>query len=116
MGLFKRFINNEGDKEAALAFKNKLKYGSDIRAQYNDACERSQAAWKDRQDVKDKLAEIYKFKERKTYQDWSSFNISTSKDCKQSPIGKCLYISYYGDESKRKDDKMYCLCCKEALY
>lgn len=120
MSIFKRFVSEpeptEKEKAEALAFKNKLKYGTDINARYKDACDKSMEAYHEKELVKDKLAEIYKFKKRKTYQNWTSFNISMFKDCDKSPIGQCLYISYYGDESPEKDDKTYCICCMSDLF
>jgi len=120
MNLFKRFTSEpvltEQDLADALAFKNKLKYGEDISARYKAACDRSTEAYREKELVCEKLAEIYKFKKRKIYNNWTSFNISIFKECSESPIGQCLYISYYGDESPEKDDPTYCVCCEKKLF
>jgi hypothetical protein len=120
MNLFKRFVSDpeptEQDLADALAFKNKLKYGEDINARYKDACAKSTAAYKEKDAVKDNLAEIFKFKKRKTYENWTSFNISLFAGCTKSPIEHCLYISYYGDQSPEKDDPTYCICCEKKLF
>jgi len=116
MGLFKRFIQNNGDKAGALSFKNKLKYGSDIRAEYKAATDKSMEAYHEKEKITRKLEEIYDFQKRTTTDNWSSFNIAILRDCNKSPIGFCLYISYYGSKSPEKDDPKYCLCCKEKLF
>ena len=120
MGMFKRFISEpeptEEELAGALAFKNKLKYGEDINSRYKDACDKSMEAYNEKELVKDKLGEIYKFKKRETYQNWTSFNISMFKECAKSPIGHCLYISYFGDENPEKEDPTYCVCCENKLF
>lgn len=118
MSIFKRFIGepSKQDLADALSFKNKLKYGDDINARYKDACERSLEAYREQGRVKDKLEEIFKFEKRTTYQNWTSFRISTYETCAESPILQCLYISYYGSKSPEKDDPVYCICCKKKLY
>ncbi len=120
MGLFKRFTSEpeptKQDLADALSFKNKLKYGDDINARYKDAREKAHEAYKEQDRVKDKLAEIYNFEKRNKTENWTSFRISTFQECDKSPIGHCLYISYYGDKNPEKDDSTYCLCCKEKLY
>lgn len=115
MGLFKRF-NQNNDKADALSFKNKLKYGSDIRAEYKAACEKSMEAYREKEAITQKLEEIYGFQKRTTDEDWSSFNISLFSECKVSPIGHCLYISYFGAKSTKKNDPKTCICCKETLF
>lgn len=120
MNLFKRFTSEpeptKKDLADALAFKNKLKYGEDINARYKDACAKSTEAYKEKELVKEKLAEIYKFKKRTTYENWTSFNIAMFKDCSKSPIGTCLYISYYGKNSPEKGNPTYCVCCEGKVY
>lgn len=120
MNLFKRFVSEpeltKQDLADALAFKNKLKYGEDINARYENACEKSSEAYNEKELIKDKLAEIYKFKKRTTNNNWTSFNISMFKHCSKSPINRCLYISYYGDSSPEKDDSTYCVCCEGKVF
>lgn len=120
MSIFKRFTSDpeptEQEKADALAFKNKLKYGEDVAAMYKAACEKSTEAYNEKELVSKKLEKIFNFKKRKTYDNWTSFNISMFKECKKSPIGKCLYISYYGDKSPEKDDPTTCICCKKNLF
>ena len=120
MNLFKRFVSEpeptEQDLADALAFKMKLKYGEDINGRYKDAREKAHEAYKEQERVKDKLEEIYNFKKRRIMDNWTSFRIATFNDCDKSPIGHCLYISYYGDHGPEKDDPIYCLCCKDKLF
>ena len=121
MGLFKQFTSEpeltEQELADALAFKMKLKYGEDINGRYKAAREKAHEAYKEQERIKDKLAEIYDFKKRSIMDNWTSFRIATFRDeCDESPIGHCLYISYYGDESPEKDDPIYCLCCKDKLF
>ena len=120
MSMFKRFVSDpeptEQDLADALAFKNKLKYGEDINAMYKAACDKSHEAYKEKEFVLKKLEGIYKFRKRKTYNNWTSFNISIFKECSKSPIGQCLYISYYGDKSPEKDNPTYCICCGKDLF
>jgi len=111
MGLFKRFVSRD-----ALVFKNKLKYGEDFLDAYTDACERARLAYQDKENISKRLEEIYNFKKNTTYQDWSSFNISSFKECKLSPVGHCLYISYFGEKSTKKNDPITCLCCKKNVF
>jgi len=120
MSIFKRFVSEpeptKKEKADALAFKNKLKYGEDYDAMYKAACDKSHEAHKEKEFVAKKLEKIYKFKKRKTYDNWTSFNISMFKECSKSPIGYCLYISYFGDKSPEKDDPTYCIVCEKKLW
>jgi len=120
MSLFKRFTSNpeptKQDLAEALAFKNKLKYGEDISGRYKDARKKASEAYEEQDRVKDKLEEIYNFKKRRTMDNWTSFRISAFNECDKSPVGQCLYISYYGDKSPEKDDPIYCLCCENKLF
>lgn len=120
MNIFKRFISERAptteERAEALAFKNKLKYGEDVNSMYQDARLSIHDGIKQQKHVKEKLEEIFKFKKRTTRDNWTSFRISTYNKCQESPIGDCLYISYYGDLSPEKDDPIYCMCCKKKLF
>lgn len=120
MNLFKRFISEPAPTEQelaeALAFKNKLKYGEDIAAKYNESRRLYDAHTILEKEVRDKLKEIFKYKDRKITHNWTSFNISNYKDCHKSPIKRCIYISYFGDNSPEKEDKQFCICCDKDIY
>jgi len=120
MNLFKRFTSepelSKKELADALAFKNILKYGDDVNAMYEAACDKSHEAYEEKKLVSKKLEKIYKFKKRKLYNNWTSFNISLFKECSKSPIGHCLYVSYYGDKSPEKDDPTYCVACKKKMF
>ena len=121
MGIFKRVTTSKHeptitDKAEILAFKARLKYGEDIRGKYTEARRLLHESLDLEDQVKEKLEEIFKFKKRTTFDDWTSFRISFDIKCNESPIGRCLYISYYGDLSPEKNDSTYCICCKEKLF
>jgi len=120
MNIFKRFTSEreptDAEKADALAFKNKLKYGEDIKGRWDAACQKSSEAYTEKELVAKKLEEMFNFKKRKTYDNWTSFNVSIFNKCPKSPIKQCLYISYYGDKNPQKDDPTICICCDKELF
>jgi len=120
MSIFKRFASEpEPTKQEladALAFKNILKYGDNVNAKYKESRKLYQESRDLEADVQRVLEKAFRYETRDVMDNWTSFKIATYKDCTKSPIGQCLYISYFGNENPQRDDKPCCLCCDEELY
>lgn len=116
MSLFKRFTHKK-DKSDAIAFKYKLKYGTDPKALYESARQHYETSREEDKAVKELLAIILEAPVCDDYMKWSSVEIlDYGDDCEQSPIGKHVYMHTYGSHHPDYDKATHCLCCNKQLY
>lgn len=121
MSVFKRFTNpNAEEKAKAEAFKQALKYGSDIGGAYQDAKEKHHQSWKKLEEAK-KAAENAMIKQLGlTFKNhWNNANSIYIRDysnrCTKSPVRYCVTILEFGHDNPSRDDPQNCFYCNKVF-
>ena len=121
MGLFKHFTDAKpkASKAELKAFKDKLKYGADPTQMYETAQEHFREYIRIEKELKELLQRILKSPNCKITGNWTELDIKDygddGDDCKQSPIGKHVYMNVYGSEHPDRYEATNCLCCGKQV-
>lgn len=118
MGLFKRWTEKpQASAAERKSFKNKLKYGTDPKATYSTARDHWSEYSRLDKEIKALLNKILKSPNCEISGQWSSLEIHDyGKDCKESPVGKHVYMSVYGSNHPDRYEPTDCICCGEQLF
>ena len=121
MGLFKRFSETrQASKAEREAFKAQLKYGEDPKAMYDEYRDHYEQYIELKQQTNALLVRILKVKLSDKMHNWTTLEVEDylsygDKGCKESPVGKHVYLHHYGKENPKRDEKRHCLCCEKQL-
>ena len=118
MGLFKRFTETrQASKAERESFKAKLRYGTDPKEMYETA----RGHWEEynrlQEETKEMLNKILKSPNCEKPYHWSKLDIQDyGDDCRDSPVGKHVYMNVYGSQNPKRNDATDCLCCGKELH
>ena len=124
MNLYKRFFGEqalpeptEEEKIKAEAFKQILKYGTDIGGAYKEACRMVSDACAIKNIAQEAAEKAIikqrgiKFKNDVRAGNWNGIYIRSYSDCRKSPVGHCVTMHEYGSGNPKRDDPQTCFYC-----